>query len=65
LIPESFWFGFKISLGVFFFILMRAILPRFRYDQLMYIGWKCFLPMSLGYLLFTISILISFNWLPY
>nr|QYC61817.1 NADH dehydrogenase subunit 1 [Paralia sulcata] len=65
LIPGVIWFSVKISLGVFFFILMRAILPRFRYDQLMYIGWKCFLPLSLGYLLFTASILISFNWLPY
>jgi len=65
IIPGVIWFSFKISLGVFFFILMRAILPRFRYDQLMYIGWKCFLPLSLGYLLFTASILISFNWLPY
>jgi NADH-quinone oxidoreductase subunit H len=65
LIPGVFWFGIKISLGVFFFILMRAILPRFRFDQLMYIGWKCFLPLSLGYLLFAVSILISFNWLPY
>ena len=64
LIPYSIWFGFKISLGVFFFILMRAILPRFRYDQLMYIGWKCLLPLSLAYLIFTSSILITFNWLP-
>ncbi len=64
LIPGSIWFGLKVSLGVFYFSLMRAILPRFRYDQLMYIGWKCFLPLSLGYLILTSSILISFNWLP-
>ena len=64
-ISGSIWFSLKISLGAFFFILIRAILPRFRYDQLMYIGWKCFLPLSLGYLIFTTSILISFNWLPY
>jgi NADH-quinone oxidoreductase subunit H len=63
-IPGVFWFSLKLILGVFYFILMRAILPRFRYDQLMYIGWKCFLPLSLGYLVFTASILISFNWLP-
>lgn len=61
LIPGVIWFGIKISLSVFFFILMRAILPRFRYDQLMALGWKCFLPLSLGYLIFTVSILISFN----
>jgi len=63
LIPGVIWFGLKISLGVLYFSLMRAILPRFRYDQLMYIGWKCFLPLSLGYLIFTGSLLISFNWL--
>ena len=63
-IPGSFWFGLKIILGVIFFIVTRATLPRYRYDQLMYIGWKCFLPFSLGYLLFTIGVLLSFNWLP-
>jgi NADH-quinone oxidoreductase subunit H len=64
LVPGVIWFSLKISLGVFFFILTRATLPRYRYDQLMFIGWKCFLPLSLGYLLITIGILISFNWLP-
>lgn len=63
-LPGSFWFSLKIILGVIFFILTRAALPRYRYDQLMYIGWKCFLPLSLSYLIFTASILISFNWLP-
>ena len=63
-IPGIFWFSIKISLGVFFFIITRATLPRYRYDQLMFIGWKCFLPLSIGYLLFTSGILISFNWLP-
>ena len=64
LVPGAIWFSFKIVLGVIFFIMMRALLPRFRYDQLMFIGWKCFLPLSLGYLIFTSSILISVNWLP-
>ena len=62
--PGSFWFSLKIIFGVVFFIVTRATLPRYRYDQLMLIGWKCFLPLSLGYLIFTIGILISFNWLP-
>ena len=62
--PGSFWLSLKIALGVIFFILTRAALPRYRYDQLMHIGWKCFLPFSLCYLVFTVGILISFNWLP-
>lgn len=63
-IPGSIWFGLKIGLFVILFIVMRACLPRFRYDQLMSLGWKVFLPFSLGWLIFTASILISFNWLP-
>ena len=62
--PGSFWFSLKIVIGVLFFILTRAALPRYRYDQLMYIGWKSFLPLSLGYLIFTSGTLLSFNWLP-
>jgi NADH-quinone oxidoreductase subunit H len=64
-LPGSFWLSIKIAIGVIFFILTRAALPRYRYDQLMYIGWKCFLPLALGYLLLTVGILISFNWLPH
>ena len=63
-IPGSFWFSLKLILGVIFFIITRATLPRYRYDQLMHIGWKCFLPLSLGYLVFSVGILISFNGLP-
>lgn len=62
--PGVFWFSLKLILGVFFFILTRAALPRYRYDQLMFLGWKSFLPVSLGYLLLSSGILISFNWLP-
>jgi NADH-quinone oxidoreductase subunit H len=63
-LPGSFWLSLKIIVGVLFFILTRAALPRYRYDQLMHIGWKSFLPISLGYLIFTVCILVSFNWLP-
>ena len=63
-IPGSFWFSCKIILGVVFFIVTRATLPRYRYDQLMDIGWKSFLPLSFSYLIFTVGILISFNGLP-
>jgi len=60
----SFCFSIKILLGVIFFIVTRATLPRYRYDQLMLLGWKCFFPLSLGYLIFTLSMLISLNLLP-
>jgi NADH-quinone oxidoreductase subunit H len=63
-LPGSLWFSFKIALGVIFFIVARATLPRYRYDQLMYIGWKSFLPLSLSYLLFSVGIMSSFNGLP-
>jgi len=64
LLPGSFWFSFKVMLGVLFFIFTRAGLPRYRYDQLMNLGWKCFLPLTTVYFLFTLSALISFNNLP-
>ena len=64
LLPFTFWLSVKICLGVVFFIVARATLPRYRYDQLMYLGWKCFLPLTLGYLIFTVGVLTSFNWLP-
>lgn len=64
ILSGSFWFVLKILVGCVFFILTRATLPRYRYDQLMQLGWKCFLPLSLGYLIFTTGILISFNLLP-
>jgi NADH-quinone oxidoreductase subunit H len=65
IIPGSFWFGLKICFFVILFVWMRAALPRYRYDQLMGLGWKVFLPISLTYLMLTYSILITFNLLPY
>ena len=64
-LPGSVWFGLKICFFVILFIWMRGALPRYRYDQLMALGWKVFLPISLGYVLLTVSILMSFNMLPY
>ena len=60
-VPDPIWLSLKIMFGVIFFILTRATLPRYRYDQLMQLGWKCFLPLTLGYLIFTVGILTSFN----
>jgi NADH-quinone oxidoreductase subunit H len=64
-IPGALWFGIKVCFFVILFIWMRAALPRYRYDQLMGLGWKVFLPISLGYLLLTFCILLSFNMMPY
>ena len=61
LIPSTLWLSLKTVIGVTFFIVCRATLPRYRYDQLMYLGWKCFLPLTLSYFIFSIGILISFN----
>ena len=63
IIPSSFWFITKVLIFVILFIVVRGILPRYRYDQLMSIGWKVFLPFTLSWLLLTASILISFNWI--
>ena len=62
-LPGSFWFSLKICFFIILFIVARAILPRYRYDQLMRLGWKIFLPFTLSWFIYTSSILISFNWL--
>ena len=63
-LPASFWFGLKICMLVTFFIVMRATLPRYRYDQLIHLGWKMFLPFTLGWLILSYGILLGFNALP-
>jgi len=63
-VPSSVWFGLKICFFVIIFVLLRAGLPRFRYDQLMTLGWTIFLPMAIFYFVFIAFGLYSFNGLP-
>lgn len=63
-IPGVFWFGLKIILFLFAYIWSRAAFPRYRYDQLMRLGWKVFLPQSLAWVILVSAILVSFDWLP-
>jgi NADH-quinone oxidoreductase subunit H len=60
-LPPAFWFFFKMTFFIAFFILLRASLPRPRYDQLMEVGWKLLLPLALLNLLVTGGILIFLN----
>ena len=64
LIPGAAWLVFKILLLFILFALVKAIVPRYRYDQLMRLGWKIFLPLSLTYVVLTASYLFYFNLLP-
>ena len=65
LVPGPIWFGLKVCFFVALFVWARAAYPRYRYDQLMRLGWKVFLPLSLGWVLFIAGILLGFNWLPF
>ena len=64
LIPGSIWLIVKILLLFVLFALVKAVVPRYRYDQLMRLGWKIFLPLSLIYVVLTASYLFYFNLLP-
>ncbi len=63
-IPDFVWLIFKILFLFILFSLVKAIVPRYRYDQLMKLGWKIFLPMSLFWVVITASYLFYFNLLP-
>jgi NADH-quinone oxidoreductase subunit H len=63
-IPGPIWFGLKIAVVLFFFLWVRATFPRYRYDQLMRLGWKVFLPISLFWVVATASALRLFGWAP-
>ncbi|NNM55876.1 NADH-quinone oxidoreductase subunit NuoH [Acidocella sp.] len=65
LIPGVFWFLLKILVCLFVFVWVRATLPRFRYDQIMSLGWKVFLPISLVWLVLTAGFLEIFGMLPH
>ena len=64
LIPGAIWMIFKILFLFVLFALVKAIVPRYRYDQLMRLGWKIFLPLSLTWVVLTASYLFYFNLLP-
>jgi len=63
-IPGPIWFAAKICLVLFLFLWVRATFPRYRYDQLMRLGWKVFLPLSLLWEVLTAGVLMAFGWLP-
>src|SRR3712207_4324333 len=63
-IPGPVWFALKICLCLFTFVWVRATFPRYRYDQLMRLGWKVFLPFSLLWLVLTAAVLKLTGWLP-
>jgi len=60
-IPGVFWFGLKVVVFLFTFIWVRAAFPRYRYDQLMRLGWKVLLPLSLAWVVFVSGFLFSFD----
>jgi NADH-quinone oxidoreductase subunit H len=63
-IPGPIWLILKICLVLFFFLWVRATFPRYRYDQLMRLGWKVFLPVSLFWVVLTAGTLVALGWTP-
>jgi NADH-quinone oxidoreductase subunit H len=63
-IPGIIWFLLKLFFVFFMFALVKAIVPRYRYDQLMRLGWKVFLPFSLLWVALTAGVLVAFGWAP-
>ena len=64
LVPGPVWFAFKIAAVLFIFLWVRATFPRYRYDQLMRLGWKVFLPISLAAVVIVGGILVAFDLTP-
>ena len=63
-LPGVFWFVLKLSMVFFMFAMVKAFVPRYRYDQLMRLGWKVFLPFTLFWVVATAGVLVAFDWLP-
>lgn len=63
-VPGVIWFGLKTAGVLFIFLWSRATFPRYRYDQLMRLGWKVFLPFTLGWVVFMAGTLMAFDALP-
>ena len=63
-VPGLVWFTLKIGLILFLFLWVRATLPRYRYDQLMRLGWKVFLPLSLAWVVITAGVVVAFDLFP-
>jgi NADH-quinone oxidoreductase subunit H len=63
-IPGPIWFAAKIAFCLFIFVWVRATFPRYRYDQLMRLGWKVFLPISLFAVAAVAGVLLAFGWVP-
>jgi NADH-quinone oxidoreductase subunit H len=63
-IPGVVWFAGKTALVLFFFLWVRATFPRYRYDQLMRLGWKVFLPLSLFWVVLTAGVVVAFDLVP-
>jgi NADH-quinone oxidoreductase subunit H len=63
-IPGPIWFVLKITLCLFVFLWVRATFPRYRYDQLMRLGWKVFLPVSLAAVVVVAGVLMATGWVP-
>ncbi|MGB5215995.1 MAG: NADH-quinone oxidoreductase subunit NuoH [Anderseniella sp.] len=63
-VPGVFWFMAKVFLVFFMFAMVKAFVPRYRYDQLMRLGWKVFLPISLGWVVVTAGVITAFGLAP-
>lgn len=64
-IPGIVWFLLKVCFVFFMFAMVKAMVPRYRYDQLMRLGWKVFLPFSLFWVVLTAGVLVGFGWVPH